>query len=207
MAGMIGSKVEKANDEIQGHAGDDTLAGGSGNDWLEGDEGDDILAGHEGEDELYGNGDDDYLDGGDDDDELYGGTGDDYLDGGAGDDELDGGTPAMTRCGVAPAEISSCFRRGTAMTRSRDFTDGEDEIDLTAFTGITGFGDLTITADGDDTVINLTNHEGGTIRLENFEVADLDAEDFIFADDGWMYGTEARGHMGRHRRRRKNTTA
>ena len=62
----------------------------------------------------------------------------------------------------------------------KDFTDGEDSIDLTAITGITGFEDLTITADGTTAVINLSSHEGGTIRLENVNVEDLDASDFVF---------------------------
>ncbi len=63
-----------------------------------------------------------------------------------------------------------------------DFTDGEDAIDLTAITGITGFGDLTIRADCADAVIDLTSQGGGTIRLEGFDVNDLDAGDFNFYD-------------------------
>ena len=61
-----------------------------------------------------------------------------------------------------------------------DFTDGEDAIDLTAIKGITGIGDLTITADGDDVVIDLTAHGGGSITLENVDTDDMDASDFLF---------------------------
>ena len=49
-------------------------------------------------------------------------------------------------------------------------------------TDITGFGDLTISADGTDAVIDLTSQGGGTIRLEGFDVNDLDAGDFNFYD-------------------------
>ena len=62
-----------------------------------------------------------------------------------------------------------------------DFTDGDDQIDLSNISGITGFDDLTLTADGDDVVINLSGHGAGSVRLENVAVADLDADDFVFA--------------------------
>ena len=61
-----------------------------------------------------------------------------------------------------------------------DFTDGEDLIDLSQISGIEGFEDLTITADGTTAVIDLTEHGGGTIRLEQVDVSDLDAADFTF---------------------------
>ena len=68
----------------------------------------------------------------------------------------------------------------------KDFADGEDLIDLRQLADVTGFDDLRITADGTTTVIDLTEHGGGTIRLDNFAKDDLDAEDFQFyqaADD------------------------
>ena len=58
--------------------------------------------------------------------------------------------------------------------------------------GISGFEDLTITADGNDAVIDLSDHGAGTIRLQNTSVDDLDATDFLFdlppasvEDGGW----------------------
>ena len=81
--------------------------------------------------------------------------------------------------GVAGAD-TFVFASGHGNDTIRDFTDGEDAIDLTAITGIDGFEDLTINADGTTAVIDLTAHGGGTIRLENFSVDDLDAEDFQF---------------------------
>ena len=71
-----------------------------------------------------------------------------------------------------------------------DFANGTDLIDLTALTGIDEFSDLSglITADGATAVIDLTGQGGGTIRLENTAVTDLDADDFDFyeapIDDG-----------------------
>ena len=93
-------------------------------------------------------------------DVLFGGSGDDTLNGGAGNDWLVGGEGNDT---------------------ITDFTDGEDMIDLSAFSSISGFSDLTITQDGDDTVIDLGAHGGGEITLEDFTSTDLDATDFGFA--------------------------
>ena len=71
---------------------------------------------------------------------------------------------------------------------SGDFTDGEDVIDLTAFTSITGFSDLTVVEDDghiSSLLIDLGDHGGGVVRLDTFGDADididrLDADDFVF---------------------------
>ena len=73
------------------------------------------------------------------------------------------------------------FAAGHGNDTITDFTDGEDAIDLTAISGISGFQDLTIAADGSAAVIDLTEYGGGTIRLENTDVTDLDTEDFVFS--------------------------
>ena len=70
------------------------------------------------------------------------------------------------------------------------FGDDEDLIDLSQITGITGFGDLTITAADGDAVIDLTAHGGGTIWLESGSVNDLDAEDFQFYEAATDSGVE-----------------
>ena len=102
------------------------------------------------------------------DDRLYGGAGDDTLTGGWGTDTF-------------------VFAAGHGDDTITDFFLGGDKIDLTQITGITSFDDLTISADGDDIVIDLTAHNGGTIRLENRAIDgvhsgldDLDATDFLF---------------------------
>ena len=109
----------------------------------------DLLYGGSGNDELYGDADDDA---------LYGGIGDDELEGGAGTDTLEGGTGSDT---------------------ITDFSmDESDAVDLSAFSGITGFGDLSLTDDGSDTVVDLGSHGDGTVRLEGVSSADLEAGDF-----------------------------
>ena len=115
-----------------------------------------MLEGGAGSDALMGEEGDDTLDGGADNDVLYGGSGDDTF----------------------------VFRAGHGTDTILDFTDGDDMIDLTALTDITAFSDLTITADGSTAVIDLTRQGGGTIRLEDTDVSDLDATDFTFYDDG-----------------------
>ena len=150
--------------EINGTDENDSIRGGDYNDTLSGERG----------------GDD--IDGGAGDDFIVGGAGEDTLTGGAGDDTLIGGEGADT----------FVFAAGHGTDTIRDFTDGEDTIDLSAITGITDFENLTITAEGNATVIDLTAHGGSTIRLENFDSDNLDAEDFIFSeaptDDGGTDG-------------------
>ena len=144
-----------------------------GHDWVLAGEGNDTINGGDGYDRLFGEEGDDSIDGGADGDLLYGGSGDDHLTGGAGADTF-------------------VFEAGHGTDTVSDFTDGEDMIDLSALTGITAFSDLTITADGTTAVIDLTSQGGGTIRLENVPVSDLDADDFVFyeapADEGTMDG-------------------
>ena len=103
---------------------------------------------------------------------LEGGAG--PLMGEDGDDTLDGGS------GYDAFVLQ--VRHGTDTIL--DSTAGDDMIDLSAVTGITAFTDLTITTDGTTAVIDLTSEGGGTIRLEDTDVADVDATDFTLSDDG-----------------------
>ena len=190
------------NDRIFGYGGDDQLRGGAGLDALFGGEGDDTIYGGDGRDIIFGDEDDDTIhgdagndsisggdgDAGDDtvhgdegNDTLYGGEDNDRLYGGEGSDELIGGSGDDTLTGGAGAD-TFVFTAGHGNDMIRDFTDGEDTIDLTAITDIIGFEDLTITADGNNAVIDLSAHGGGTIRLENVDVSDLDSSDFDFYD-------------------------
>ena len=104
-------------------------------------------------------------------DTLAGGAGADTLTGRAGDDTLTGGAGADT----------FVFAAGHGNDTVTDFTDGEDLIDLSAFAGISGFGDLTVTQVGGNVVIDLTGQtDGGTITLQGFDLDDLDGTDFVF---------------------------
>ncbi len=80
--------------------------------------------------------------------------------------------------------IFSCHGSGTGNDTITDFTSGEDTIDLRGFPDVSGFDDLTLTQDGDDVVIDLTAHGGGTIRLESVSLDDITGESFIFQIDG-----------------------
>ena len=63
----------------------------------------------------------------------------------------------------------------------RDFTDGEDVIDLTEFTGITSMADLDIVSHGDNVRIELSGTDYlTTIILSDFDSTNLDNSDFLF---------------------------
>ena len=86
--------------------------------------------------------------------------------------------PATTNYGGRPAptgHLRTCKRDDVIL----DFTDGEDRIDLTEF-GLSGFDDLTLSSDAGGVTIHMTTSGGGTILLEGFDIANLDASDFIF---------------------------
>ena len=92
------------------------------------------------------------------------------LDGGGGADILTGGSGADT----------FVFAAGHGTDTITDFSPEEaDLIDLSALSGITGFAALTLTAEDTDTLLDLSAHGGGTVRLEDIAVADLAAEDFL----------------------------
>ena len=166
---------DAGNDSIEGGEGSDILVGGDGNDTIEGGEGHDWLWGDLGD----GDGGDDSLDGGSGHDVLFGGSGSDTLDGGEGSDWLSGGTGDDMLTGGAGADTFS-FEIDNGNDIVTDFANGEDLIDLREFTEITSFADLTITSDGDDVVIDLSDYGGGTVRLENVSESDLVADHFVF---------------------------
>ncbi len=155
---------------MSGTADNDTMEGGGNEDYILGFGGDDTLSGGGGNDHIEGGSGDDTIYGGAGLDSIFGGAGEDTLEGGAGDDELDGGADADT----------FVFAPGHGNDIILDFTNGEDTIDLTAITGITGFENLTINKSGNDTVIDLTDHGGGKIILQSVDSSVLDAEDFAF---------------------------
>ena len=101
---------------------------------------------------------------------LTGGDGADRLEGGTSDDIMTGGAGADT----------FVFKAGHGDDTVTDFTDSEDTIDLSAFTGITQFSELTVTQVGADVKIDLSGQAGGTITLQNVQLSDLSDNDFIF---------------------------
>ena len=164
---------QRAN-RLSGGRGDDTIYGGPGgdetnSDIIGGGPGDDRLFGGRGDDELYGGEGTDVLRGGPGADELWGGSGADMLDGGPGADVLDGGIGMDT----------FIFAPGHGEDAITDFRNGQDVIDISAF-GLAGFDDLAVSPGAVGAVIDLTQHGGGTILLEEFDIAGLDASDFLF---------------------------
>ena len=109
-------------------------------------------------------------------DTLTGGAGDDTITGLAGDDTLTGGE----------GDDTFVFAAGHGDDTITDFTDGEDTIDLSSFTGITAFSDLTVVQNGSNTVITVPG--GGTITLQDFTSTDLEETDFTFHGDAQQDG-------------------
>lgn len=182
-----------------GEAEGDTLTGvehiiGSRfNDTLAGDGEDNILKGEDGDDVLYGGpaGGDDMMYGGNGDDRIFGGRGDDILTGGEGNDRLRGGPGEDTLIadgdqmdvlhGGPDNDIFRFFPSDIGGGTIQDFTDGEDVIDLTEFTGISSMSDLDIESRGDNVRIEVSGTDYLTIIiLSGFDVNNLDNSDFMF---------------------------
>ena len=73
------------------------------------------------------------------------------------------------------------FGQGHGADTIGDFSDGEDRIDLSGL-GVSSLGEIRAVADGQGGVLlGLTSAGGGTILLDDFDLARLDASDFIFS--------------------------
>ncbi|MEQ8385467.1 MAG: hypothetical protein RH949_24205 [Coleofasciculus sp. A1-SPW-01] len=143
------------NDTIAGNLGNDTIFGGDGDDILRGDlnqrspqvdiGGDDIIFGGEGNDRIGGKGGNDQLFGEAGDDQIWGDDGDDILRGGIGNDTLTGDDFS----GGSGSDIFVlALNEGTDTIV--DFQDGKDLIGLAD--GLS-FSQLSITQDGQNTLI------------------------------------------------------
>ena len=169
------------------------LVGSEHNDILAGDGEDNILEGRNGDDVLYGGpaGGDDRMYGGNGDDRIFGGKGNDILTGGEGNDLLKGGPGEDTLIvdgddmdvlyGGPDKDTFRFFPSDLGGGSIRDFSDGEDVIDLTEFAGVISLDDLDIVSHGDNVRIRLSGTDYlTTIILSDFEVTNLDAADFLF---------------------------
>ena len=169
------------------------LIGSRHNDILAGDGGDNRLEGGDGNDDLYGGpaGGDDMMLGGNGDDRIFGGKGNDTLIGGAGSDVLKGGPGEDVI--IAEGDYMDVLYGGTEKDTFkfspsnlgggtiRDFTNGDDVIDLTEFTGISSMDDLDIVSHGDNVRIEVSGTDYlTTIILSDFDINNLDNSDFMF---------------------------
>ncbi len=157
------------NDNLDGQNGDDSILGGFGNDTLTGGEGSDRLTAETGADQLSGGGGADTLEGGIGADALNGGDGADVLIGGAfGTDNMTGGLGA-DRFVYLTADDSFATAAADVIT---DFTQGEDQIDLSAlvagdflFIGTGGFSltdaSVRVASQAGNTLVQIDlNHDG-----------------------------------------------
>ena len=162
-------------EDLIGSAHDDILDGAHGPNRLGGYLGDDVLDGREG---------DDWLDGGPGDDRLYGGIGNDTLQGGPGDDYLRGGPDNDSLAGGEDDDTFS-FTPGSGDDIVLDFGNGEDAIDLSDFADIRSVEDLVMQQQESNLVIDLSGQGGGTVTLQDFDMAHLmDAHFVFFMDEG-----------------------
>ena len=173
---LVGSRY---NDILAGDGGDNRLEGGDGNDDLYGGPagGDDMMYGDNGDDRLFGGRGDDTLTGGEGNDLLRGGPGEDTLIADGDDMDVLHGGPDNDTFQFFPSNLG-----GGSI---KDFTDGEDVIDLMAFTGISSMDDLDIESYGDNVRIEVSGTVGTdeyltTIILSDFDMSNLDATDFLF---------------------------
>ena len=168
-------------DTLLGGAGTDRLIGGDADDHLDGGGGHDHLAGGHGADTLFGGASNDTMDGGDGADVMWGGSGSDQLQGGSFDDWLSGGLGADTLTGGTGRDIFAWLggdeSKSFAPDLVRDFTPGQDRLDLAAlhlhYLGTSDFdglpGALRYEHSGDQTLV-LADLDGNglaelTIRL------------------------------------------
>ena len=154
-------EVHRYSNPVEGTDSSDIILESSNSTRIVAKGGDDLILAGEGNDSIEGGAGNDTLLGEEGDDTIQGAAGDDWLYGGSGNDTF-------------------VFEAGHGNDTIHDFTDGEDLIDLTAFTGITGFNDLSISANDGDVVIDLSSDGGGEIRIEDFDSTNLGADDFAF---------------------------
>jgi len=150
----------------------DIMSGGAGNDIIYAGGGDDYAEGGEGLDVIYGQGGNDIIMGSSNDEEITGDDGNDIIDGGAGLDTLSGNA----------GDDIFVFSDLTHSTDSaqdiiEDFAQGEDLIDLTAFS-FTSISDFTVSEITGQTVVN-DNSSTFSFKLDGSYT--IDDNDFLFA--------------------------
>ena len=169
-----------------GGKGNDNVSGGEGDDVLRGNRGDDVLIGFAGNDDTRGGGGDDTVRGDRGDNYLLGGNGaDTIVDGRAvGNDVMTGGFGGQASADGDEDVFVFAQRRSSntqaEFDRIKDFEDGIDKIDLSSFSNFATFSDvLAVASDYNATIMQLDLGNMKTLFVEDFQVADLTADDLI----------------------------
>lgn len=150
---------DAGDDMIDGALGDDVLRGGAGNDIMNGGDGDDIMVGDRGDDAIYGEAGNDI---------LKGGLGNDIIVGGAGDDKLMGG-------GGVDYFV---FGPASGVDVVRDFTKGEDAIDLSAY-GFSSINAVLMQASQAPNGVRIQLSDNDSVMIRNAQLSELEASDFV----------------------------
>ncbi|MDV3347327.1 TIGR03118 family protein [Leptothoe sp. LEGE 181152] len=185
-----------ADDTLDAGGGDDTVAGESGNDIITGGGGDDVLRGDRnsrdaqtgepgGNDIIFGGDGNDRIGGKSGNDILSGDAGDDYIWGDAGDDILMGVTGNDILVGDNDSGGSGSdlfvFGNGDGTDTILDFEVGVDRIGLVE--GELVFADLSLTQDGDNTLLGVTSTGETLAVLQNVQASALGANSFEIVPD------------------------
>lgn len=182
----------KDNDTLYGNKGNDVIFGDLGNDVLYGGKNSDILYGNQGEDILYGDSSNDTLYGGQNNDRLFGGEGDDIVSGDFGNDTLYGGQNNDSLLGGEGDDIlygdfgSDTVRGGAgrdvfvlgALRGSDVVLDFQDGQDLLGLAGGLTFGQLSVTAGNNGTLIRLASTNELLASLTGVQVSAIASSDF-----------------------------
>ncbi|MEJ6484640.1 Ig-like domain-containing protein [Nostoc punctiforme UO1] len=142
----------------------DIISTGSKNQTIQGNEGDDYISAGNGKDTIFGLGGNDTLLGNNGADTIYGGAGNDLINGGSGADVLTGGTGR-------DKFVLTSSAGGDTIT---DFADG---VDWLALSGGLSFGQLSITASSNNTLIKFGSETLATLTGVNSSL--ITAADFV----------------------------
>ncbi|THH34715.1 calcium-binding protein [Aliishimia ponticola] len=167
-------------DYLYGGLDSDYIDGGANDDFLRGNRGGDTIDGGSGNDDIRGGGNGDILDGGYGDDFILGEGGTDYIAGGAGDDTLFGGVGGGVFDGQRDTFIYASSADGSGgFDRIRDWEDGIDRIDLSAYEFTDFATDVLSLASNAGTAMRINFGGGDVIYIDSFQVTDFDASDVI----------------------------
>ncbi|MEM9002231.1 MAG: pre-peptidase C-terminal domain-containing protein [Cyanobacteria bacterium P01_F01_bin.86] len=181
---------------IDGQGGDDTIAGGLGDDLIQGGDGDDVLRGDlntrspqdgeaGGNDIIFGGEGNDRIGGKAGNDILSGDAGDDLIWGDDGDDIIMGVTGNDTLVGDNGSNGSGSdlfvFGNGDGTDTIVDFEVGVDRIGLVE--GELTFADLTLTQDGNNTLLGVANSGEVIAVLNDVQASGLTESSFEVVPD------------------------